>query len=63
MPYAAFLLANLAGALVWGTGLVLLGHLAHGTPWVRQLAYVVAGVAIAASVAGAALAHRRARPS
>ncbi len=59
MPYAAFASANLAGALVWGTGLVVLGYLADGTPWLRHAAYVVAAVAILGSVAGAVLVRRR----
>lgn len=61
MQYAAFLTANLAGALVWGSGLVLLGYWAHTTPWLRHAAYIVAAVAIAASVVGTVLLHRRAR--
>jgi membrane-associated protein len=63
MPYAAFIVANLVGALVWGSGLVGLGYVAHGTPWVRHVAYVVAAVAIAASLVGAVLARVRARRS
>jgi membrane-associated protein len=61
MPYAAFLTANLAGALVWGSGLVLLGYRAHATPWLRHAAYAVAAVAILGSVVGTVLLHRRAR--
>jgi membrane-associated protein len=62
MPYAAFVTANLAGALVWGSGLVLLGFTAHGTPWLRHAAYGVAAVAILASLIGTIALHRR-RPS
>jgi membrane-associated protein len=61
MPYAAFASANLVGAIVWGSGLVLLGYLAHGTPWLRHAAYVVAAVAIAGSVVASVLVHRRTR--
>ena len=61
MPYAGFLTANLAGALVWGSGLVLLGYRAHDLPWLRHAAYAVAALAIAASVAGTLLLHRRTR--
>lgn len=61
MAYPGFLLANLAGALVWGSGLVLLGFAAHGTPWLRHAAYGVAAVAILASVVGTVLVHRRTR--
>jgi membrane-associated protein len=63
MPYPAFLSANIVGALLWGTGLVLLGHVAHSVPWVRHAAYVVAAVSIALSLAGTVLAHRRAASS
>lgn len=50
MPYPRFLAANVAGALIWGSGLVLLGRLAHGNPTVKWLAYAVAGVAILLSL-------------
>jgi membrane-associated protein len=50
MPYPRFLAANVAGALIWGAGLVLLGRLAHGNPAVKWAAYAVAGVAILASI-------------
>jgi membrane-associated protein len=59
MRYPAFLSANIVGALLWATGLVLLGHVAYSVPWVRYAAYAVAAVSIAASLAGTALAHRR----
>ncbi len=61
MRYASFLSANVVGALVWGSGLVLLGYAAHGTPWLRHAAYVVAGVAVAGSVVGTVVLHRKAR--
>lgn len=50
MPYPRFLAANVAGALIWGAGLVALGRLASGHPAVKWLAYVVAGVAILLSI-------------
>jgi membrane-associated protein len=50
MPYPRFLSANLVGAGVWGSGLVLLGYAGHSMPWVRWTAYAVAGVAILISV-------------
>lgn len=50
MPYRRFLAANVVGALVWGAGLVLLGHIAYSVGWVRNLAYAIAGVAVLASV-------------
>lgn len=49
MPYRRFLAANVVGALVWGAGLVLLGHLAYSVDWVKNLAYAVAAVAVLAS--------------
>ena len=62
MPYAAFLAANVAGALVWGSGLVLLGYAAHGTPWLRHAAYVVAAVAILGSGIARRVREKRAPP-
>jgi membrane-associated protein len=50
MSYPRFFTANVAGALIWGSGLVLLGRLAYGYPVVRWAAYAVAGVAILASI-------------
>lgn len=46
MPYPRFLAANVAGALIWGSGLVALGRLAHTNPTIKWAAYAVAGVAI-----------------
>ena len=59
MRYAAFLSANVVGALLWATGLVVLGHIAYSVPSVRYAAYVVAAVSVAASVLGSVLGHRR----
>ena len=50
MPYSRFLAANVAGALTWGSGLVLLGRVAAVNPAVKWLAYAVAGVAILVSL-------------
>ncbi len=50
MPYPKFLAANVAGALIWGSGLVTLGWLAHGNPTIKWVAYAVAGVAILGSL-------------
>ena len=61
MPYRRFLVANVAGALCWGAGLVTLGHLAHSIPWVKVLAYVVAGTAIVGSFVAAVVGWFRAR--
>jgi membrane-associated protein len=57
--------ATLAGAAIWGAGLVLLGYWAYEVPWLRTLAITVAVVAVAASVLvplGGWLV-RRARPA
>jgi membrane-associated protein len=65
MSYARFGSANAVGALLWATGLVVLGHWAYTVPWLRYAAYGVAGVAVLASlvvsVLGPALARRRLR--
>jgi membrane-associated protein len=50
MPYPRFLAANVTGALVWGSGLVVLGRLAHSHPAIKWAAYGVAGVAILGSL-------------
>jgi membrane-associated protein len=50
MPYPRFLAANAVGALVWGSGLVLLGWVAHANPAVKWVAYAVAGTAILLSL-------------
>ncbi len=61
MPYPVFLAANLVGALVWGSGMITIGHIAATVPWVKNLAYVVAAVAVLASVVGPVLMRVRAR--
>jgi len=63
MPYARFLTANVVGALGWGSGLVVLGYVAASVPWLRHLAYVVAGVSVALAVLVPVVAalRRRAR--
>jgi membrane-associated protein len=50
MRLRSFVSATLAGAAVWGAGLVALGYLAHDVPWLARLAFAVAAVAVAASV-------------
>jgi membrane-associated protein len=50
MPYRRFLPANVAGAVIWGPGLLVLGHLAATDPTVRRTSYVVAGSFVAASL-------------
>ncbi len=61
MPYRRFLLANVVGALTWGVGLVVLGHLAGSVPWLRDSALLVAGGVVAASVLGAGVSVYRRR--
>jgi membrane-associated protein len=51
MPYPRFLAANVAGAVTWGVGLVLLGYYAYQIEWLRVAAYVTAGFFITASLA------------
>ena len=50
MSRPRFATATLAGAAIWGAGLVLLGYLSQGVPWLAHLAFGVAVVAVAASV-------------
>jgi membrane-associated protein len=59
MPYGRFAAATLGGALVWGSGLVVLGYVAHDVPWVRTAALWVAGTAVALSFAVPAVASAR----
>ena len=61
MAYPAFLVANMAGAVVWGAGLVVLGRLAHQNDTVRWVAYAVAGTAVTLSLLMPAVRalHRR----
>jgi membrane-associated protein len=61
MPYPLFLAANVAGALIWGAGITVLGYVAHANPGVRHLAYAVAGTAIALSVLVPLLSWARGR--
>ena len=63
MPYPRFLSANVVGALCWGAGLIVLGHVAHGVPWVRHLAYAVAAVAVLSSLVVPVAARLRSRAS
>ncbi len=63
MPYPRFLAANVLGALLWGSGLITLGYLAHSVPWLLYAAFAVAGLSVAASVVAPVLARRRASRS
>lgn len=61
MRYGTFVVANVTGALLWATGLVLVGHVAYSVPWVRYAAYAIAAVSVAVFTIGPLLARRRAR--
>jgi len=50
MSYPRFASANVVGALTWGALLVLAGYAADSLPWVRSLAYAIAGVAVLSSI-------------
>lgn len=41
MPYRRFVVANVIGALSWGTGLVLLGYYAYEIDWLRTTAIAI----------------------
>lgn len=59
MRYAAFLVANMTGALLWATGLVLLGHVAYSVPWLRYAAYAIAALSVALAIVGPLVIRRR----
>ncbi|MFI2488898.1 DedA family protein [Promicromonospora kroppenstedtii] len=61
MPYGRFLTANIFGALSWAVLITVLGYYAASDPSVRPIAYVVAGVVIAASVVAGVRAWRHDR--
>jgi membrane-associated protein len=48
MPWPAFLLGNVVGAVCWVPTLVLAGYLAASLPWLRHAALLVAVVAVTA---------------
>ncbi len=50
MPYRRFLPANVLGAVIWGPGLLMIGHLAATDPTLRHTSYVVAGAFVATSL-------------
>lgn len=66
MRYRRFFAANLAGALIWGAGLIALGWEAARVPWIGTAALAVAASFVAGSaVLGAVLGvvrRRRRRP-
>jgi len=61
MPYGRFLVANITGALTWGAGLVVLGHLAASTPGLAPGAAALAGAVVAGSLGWAVLRLYRQR--
>ena len=61
MSYLRFLTANIFGAVSWGVLITVLGYFAAADPAVRPIAYVVAGVVIAASVVAGIRAWRQER--
>lgn len=63
MSYARFASANVVGALTWGALLVLAGYAADSLPWVRSLAYTIAGVAVLASIVAPVVGWVRRRRS
>jgi membrane-associated protein len=63
MRYAAFLSANVVGALTWGVGLLVLGHLSAANAGLRSTSYVVAGAFVLGSFTYGAWAWRRRRRS
>lgn len=60
MPYPRFLAANVAGALTWGAGLLVVGYLAASVPVIRYVAYGIAATSVLASGVGFVV-RRRAR--
>ncbi|MEP6760622.1 MAG: DedA family protein [Sporichthyaceae bacterium] len=61
MPYRRFLPANVAGAVIWGPGLLVLGHVAATEPTLRHTSYAVAGAFIAFSLVLAVVGVARRR--
>lgn len=63
MNYYKFFSANLAGALLWGSGLTLAGYFTYSIPWVRGATYAIAVVVILLSVAAGIRTWRANRES
>ena len=61
MSYPRFMSANVVGALLWGTGLIVLGNVAAELAWVRYIAYAVAASAVLASILVPVVVRLRAR--
>ncbi len=58
MSYFRFMTANLVGALSWGVAITVIGYFAASNPAVRSASYVIAAVAITASVIAGIRAYR-----
>ncbi|TFE33986.1 DedA family protein [Frankia sp. B2] len=65
MSWSRFLIAVVLGALVWGTGLILLGYTAAAIPGLRDaavwIALVVIVISVIAGIAGELLRRRSGR--
>jgi membrane-associated protein len=59
MPYPRFLSANVVGAMTWGVGLLVLGHMSAAHERLRVTAYVVASTVVVVSSVLATIAWRR----
>jgi membrane-associated protein len=63
MPYARFLSANIVGALTWGVGLLVVGHVSAANGGVWHTSYAVAAVSVVGGLGAAALGWWRRRRS
>jgi membrane-associated protein len=61
MDRRAFTSANVVGALPWAVGLPFLGYFAYQVPVLRDIAYVVAGIAILGFIVSLVVAGARSR--
>lgn len=61
MDYLRFTSANVAGALVWGAGLLTLGRASAHLPWLRHASVGVAATVVVGSVVAGAVVAARAR--
>jgi membrane-associated protein len=61
MDRRAFTSANIIGALPWAIGLPFLGYFAFQVPVLRDIAYAVAGIAIAGFIVSLVVAGARSR--
>lgn len=61
MPLRLFVVADIVGALLWGGGLLVLGHVAAATPGVGRAAVGVALTVVVGSVVAGGVAALRAR--